>query len=123
MAGLARHRQRSLSQEPGPGPPAQRSVDLHRVPIDVREVGGTDHRLLWSVGMGPRWGMLQLASRPEGRPCRCFFARVFRQLVLVFWWGRLQPNAASFFKWGPGVCTQIVAKGYVVDSGDRKSVV
>src|SRR5450759_2337940 len=27
------------------------------------------------------------------------------------------PNAASFFKWGPGVCTQIVAKGYVVDSG------
>src|ERR1035437_582763 len=33
------------------------------------------------------------------------------------WWGWLQPNAASFFKWGPGVCTQIVAKGYVVDSG------
>src|ERR1035437_659583 len=30
---------------------------------------------------------------------------------------RLKPNAASFFKWGPGVCTQIVAKGYVVDSG------
>src|ERR1035437_5315476 len=29
----------------------------------------------------------------------------------------LKANAASFFKWGPGVCTQIVAKGYVVDSG------
>src|ERR1035437_4337435 len=33
------------------------------------------------------------------------------------WWGGLRPNAASFFKWGPGVCTQIVAKGNVVDSG------
>ena len=32
-------------------------------------------------------------------------------------WQGLKPNAASFFKWGPGVCTQIVAKGYVVDSG------
>ena len=39
--------------------------------------------------------MLQLASRPEGRPCRCFFARVFRQLVLVFWWDRLQPANPS----------------------------
>jgi hypothetical protein len=36
MVGLARHCKRSLSQQPGPGPPAQRSLDLHRVPLDLR---------------------------------------------------------------------------------------
>src|ERR1019366_3793762 len=39
MVGLARHCKRSLSQQPGPGPPAQRSLDLHRVPLDLRQGG------------------------------------------------------------------------------------
>ena len=39
MAGLARNRERSLPQQSGAGPPAQRSADLHRFPLELCPVG------------------------------------------------------------------------------------